>query len=155
MIYAFIDHQRAAGRSVESVCEVLTSVGIQAAARSYRRARAAGAVLAGQVLALAYLANAIHALAFRYESATGTFRLTPAGLYGRRMMTALLRRQSHDVSRERVHRAMRLLRHNGIRRGRMVRTTIPAKDGNRAQGLPPPPVRSRAPPSSRPGSPPP
>ena len=56
MIYAFIDHQRAAGRSVESVCEVLTSVGIQAAARSYRRARAAGAVLAGQVLALAYLA---------------------------------------------------------------------------------------------------
>ena len=96
------------------------------AARSYRRARAAGAMLAGQVLALAYLANAIHILAFRYESATGAFRLTPAGLYGRRKMTALLRRQGHDVSRERVHRAMRLLRHNGIRRGRMVRTTIPA-----------------------------
>jgi putative transposase len=135
MIYAFIEDQRAAGRSVESVCEVLTSVGIRAAARSYRRARAAGAVLAGQVLALAYLANAIHALAFRYESATGAFRLTPAGLYGRRKMTALLRRQGHDVSRERVHRAMRLLRHNGIRRGRMVRTTIPAKDGNRAGDL--------------------
>ena len=106
MIYAFIDHQRAAGRSVESVCEVLTSVGIQAAARSYRRARAAGAVLAGQVLALAYLANAIHALAFRYESATGAFRLTPAGLYGRRKMTALLRRRlrptNHRLARRDV-----------------------------------------------------
>ena len=135
MIYAFIEDQRAAGRSVESVCEVLTSVGIQAAARSYRRARATGAVLAGQVLALAYLANAIHALALRYETATGAFRLTPAGLYGRRKMTARLRRLGHDVSRERVHRAMKLLRHNGIRRGRMVRTTIPAKDGNRAGDL--------------------
>ncbi len=67
--------------------------------------------------------------------AEGRRRLTPEGLYGRRKLTALLRRQGHDVNGHVVDKAMRLLGHAGIRRGRQVRTTIPGKDGRRAGDL--------------------
>ncbi|WP_462418256.1 IS3 family transposase [Kytococcus sp. Marseille-QA3725] len=60
---------------------------------------------------------------------------TPEGLYGRRKMTAYLRRQGYDVGYGRVHRLMGIAGMNGVRRGRTVRTTIPAKDGIRAGDL--------------------
>ena len=53
---------------------------------------------------------------------------TPEGLYGRRKMTALLRRRGvHDgqVSHHTVDRLMRHLGLNGVRRGKKVRTTVP------------------------------
>lgn len=65
----------------------------------------------------------------------GQRRLTPEGLYGRRKLTALLRRQGHDVNGYLVDKAMRLIGHAGIRRGRGVRTTTPGKDGRRAEDL--------------------
>ena len=57
---------------------------------------------------------------------------TPEGLYGRRKMTALLRRRgltvSHHVSHHMVDRLMADLGLDGVRRGRKVRTTVPDPD---------------------------
>lgn len=65
----------------------------------------------------------------------GVRRLTPEGLYGRRKMTALVRRTSPGASPGSVDRAMRSLDLQGIRRSKGVRTTIPGKDGRRAGDL--------------------
>ena len=62
-------------------------------------------------------------------------RLTPEGLYGRRKMTAMVRRTLPGASAGSVDRAMRALGLSGIRRAKGVRTTIPAKDGHRAGDL--------------------
>jgi len=59
-------------------------------------------------------------------------RGTPEGLYGRRKMTHWLRRQGHQVAFCTVDHLMRDLGLNGVRRGKPVRTTVPAKDGHRA-----------------------
>lgn len=59
----------------------------------------------------------------------------PEGLYGRRKMTAHLRRQGIEVSAGTVHRLMGDEGLNGLVRGRSHRTTIPAKDGIRAGDL--------------------
>jgi hypothetical protein len=132
----FIRSQQRAGRSVESVCRVLREQGVQVAARTYRASRAGVAAVSGQSLAMAYLMNAVYSLAFVWDGATGRFRLRPEGLYGRRKMTALLARTGHGpVSKDRVDTAMRALGHNGIRRARKHRTTIPGKDGHRAKDL--------------------
>ena len=61
--------------------------------------------------------------------------MTPEGLYGRRKMTALVRRALPDASPGSVDRAMRSLGLQGIRRSKGIRTTIPAKDGRRAGDL--------------------
>ena len=53
---------------------------------------------------------------------------TPEGLYGRRKMTALLRRRGLLVSHHTVDRLMRDLGLNGVRRGKKVRTTVPDPD---------------------------
>ena len=52
-------------------------------------------------------------------------RGTPEGLYGRRKMTAHLRRQGLVTAHRRVDRLMRDLGMNGVRRGKKLRTTIP------------------------------
>ena len=62
--------------------------------------------------------------------------LTPEGLYGRRKMTAQLRRTTMPtVSYGAVDRAMRILGLAGVRRDKGLRTTIRAKDGTRAGDL--------------------
>jgi putative transposase len=60
---------------------------------------------------------------------------TPEGLYGRRKMTHWLRRQGHQVAFCTTDRLMRELGMNGVRRGRAIRTTVPARDGHRAGDL--------------------
>jgi transposase InsO family protein len=65
----------------------------------------------------------------------GVRRMTPEGLYGRRKMTAIVRRHSPWVSPGSVDRAMRSLGLQGVRRSKGIRTTIPGKDGNRAGDL--------------------
>jgi transposase InsO family protein len=66
----------------------------------------------------------------------GVRRLAPEGLYGRRKMTALLRRTAlPQASRGAVDRAMRALELSGVRRGKALRTTVPGKDGTRAGDL--------------------
>jgi putative transposase len=66
----------------------------------------------------------------------GRRKLAPEGLYGRRKMTALVRRTAiPGASAGSVDRAMRTLGLAGVRRDKGTRTTIPAKDGKRAGDL--------------------
>ena len=68
--------------------------------------------------------------------AHGRRKLAPEGLYGRRKMTALIRRTAiPQASAGSVDRAMRLLELSGVRRDKGIRTTIPGKDGKRAGDL--------------------
>jgi transposase InsO family protein len=140
MIVGFIDTQRCHGHAVESVCAVLTSQGCQVAARSYRRwhcrtTTASAARVCQRAWDEAALMNAIHSIAYRLDEASGTYRLAPEGLYGRRKMQAALARTGVRASYGRVHSAMAALCLNGVRRGKPVRTTIANKDGVRAGDL--------------------
>ena len=60
---------------------------------------------------------------------------TPESMYGRRKMTALLRRQGLAVSKRQVDRLMRDLGINGLVRGKGTRTTIPDRNAARAPDL--------------------
>ncbi|BAU31675.1 IS3 family transposase [Microcella alkaliphila] len=60
---------------------------------------------------------------------------TPESLYGRRKMTALLRRHGMTVSSSRVDRLMRQLGINGLVRGKGARTTVPDPAATRAPDL--------------------
>jgi len=129
----FIDAMRAEGHAVESICRVLREQGCQVAARTYRawrtRRPAARTISDAQVL------NAIGDIAWTIN-ADGRRVLAAEGLYGRRKMTAYLRRTTMPtVSFGAVDRAMRILGLAGVRRDKGVRTTIPAKDGKRAGDL--------------------
>lgn len=136
MIVAFIDEQRAQGRAVESVCRVLREQGLQIAARTYRSWKQADRQVASRTISDARVVAAVRDLAWVTDGVTGARRLTPEGLYGRRKMTALVRRQVlPEASAGSVDRAMKLLGLNGIRRDKTIRTTIPAKDGKRAGDL--------------------
>jgi putative transposase len=121
---AFIDDMRAAGHAVESTCRVLTEHGCTVAARTYRSWKQAGRPVAARTVSDAALSNVLIGL-----------KGTPEGLYGRRKMTHFLHRQGHDAAFCTVDRLMRDLGMNGVRRGKTVRTTIPAKDGHRAKDL--------------------
>lgn len=134
MIVDFIDTQRAEGHAVESICAVLTSLGAPIAARTYRDVKARRGP-SKAALRLAYLMNDIHTLAFTRDVRSGEHRMLPAGLYGRRKMTALLARTGTQASYERVHLAMKALGHNGVRRTKKVRTTVPNPGADRAPDL--------------------
>ena len=130
----FIDAQRAEGYAVESICRVLREQGCQVAARTYR-AWKTGRV-AARTISDARVIDTVRALAWQVDLRSGRLLLAPEGLYGRRKMTALVRRtQLRDASAGAVDRAMRLLGLSGVRRDKHVRTTIPAKDGIRAGDL--------------------
>jgi putative transposase len=120
---AFIDDMRVEGRAVESTCRVLREQGCPVAARTYRAWRA-GRSPAPRTISDAVLTDAILAT-----------EGTPEGLYGRRKMTHHLRRSGHQVAFCTVDRLMTDLGRNGIRRGKGVRTTVPAKDAHRAADL--------------------
>jgi len=63
-------------------------------------------------------------------------RSLPEIIYGRRKMTALLRRNGFPVASEHaVDRLIRDVGMNGLIRGRKTRNTIPGKDGRCASGL--------------------
>ena len=136
MMLGFIDTMRAEGHAVESICRVLREQGHQIAARTYRSQR--HGVVAARTLTDAQVQSAVRAAAWTTTSINGRPRrvLTPEGLYGRRKMTALIRRTTiPGASRGAVDRAMRALGLSGVRRDKGVRTTIPAKDGVRAGDL--------------------
>jgi putative transposase len=120
---AFVDDMRAEGHAVESTCRVLREQGCRVAARTYRAWRK-GRPPAVRTVSDAVIVDAILAT-------DGT----PEELYGRRKMTHLLRRAGHQVALCTVDRLMRDLGRNGIRRGKTVRTTVPAKDSDRAADL--------------------
>jgi putative transposase len=128
----FIDAQRSHGHAVESICRVLRQQGCQIAARTYRSWKQTGRPVAARTVSDALVVDAVRQVAW----ATGVRRLTPEGLYGRRKMTAYLRRTLVPAaSAGSVDRAMRLLGLAGVRRDKTTPATIPAKDGIRAGDL--------------------
>ncbi|MEN4447388.1 IS3 family transposase [Mycobacterium sp. SM3041] len=135
VIFAFIDDQRAAGHAVESICRVLCEQGCQIAARTYRSWKQPGRTVAARTITDAQVIDAVRGLAWT-TNAAGKRVLAPEGLYGRRKMTALIRRAAlPEASAGSVHRAMCTLGLQGIRRSKKVRTTIPDTDGRRAPDL--------------------
>jgi putative transposase len=124
----FIDQQRAAGFAVESVCHVLREQGVQVAARTYRawkRRRVATRTVTDAMV--------VDALLAARTSPDGT--PTPESLYGRRKMTALLRRRGLQVAHCTVDRLMREHGMSGMRRGKTPRTTTSSTGGTRAADL--------------------
>ncbi|ALV45376.1 hypothetical protein MB46_07585 [Arthrobacter alpinus] len=121
---------RAAGYAVESICTVLRGQGMQVAARTYRAWKKRLPAL--RTLEDALITDALRAL--KVTDARG--RPWPEIIYGRRKMTAWLRRNGFpEASKHTVDRLMRDERMNGLVRGRKTRTTIPGKDGRRAGDL--------------------
>lgn len=116
------------GRSVGSICRVLREQGVRVAERTYRAWRHAQPSV--RDVEDAVVIDAI--LSVRVNEAG---ELSPESMYGRRKMTALLRRQGLNVSLRRVDRLMRLLGLNGLVRGNGVRTTIPDRNAARAPDL--------------------
>jgi len=74
----------------------------------------------------AQVENLVRELAWTVDAA-GARRLTPEGLYGRRKMTALVRRVRPTASPGSVHLAMKSVGLQGIRRAKGIRTTIPGQ----------------------------
>jgi len=111
---------------------VLSEQGCQVAARSYRAWRARRP--AARTVTDAMVVDTIRELAWTLDP-YGRRRLAPEGLYGRRKMTALVRRSLPGASPGSVDRGMRVLGLSGVLRAKGVRTTIQAKDGKRAGDL--------------------
>ena len=131
----FIDAQRSEGHAVESICRVLREQGCQVAARTYRSWKQTGRPVAARTVTDAQVIDAVREVAWA-TGVDGRRTLTPEGLYGRRKMTAYLRRSAMpEASAGSVDRAMRTLGLVGVRRDKTTRTTIPAKDGIRAGDL--------------------
>ncbi|AMM22746.1 transposase (plasmid) [Frondihabitans sp. PAMC 28766] len=124
---------RSEGHAVESICRVLREQGYQIAARTYRSWRSARP--SRRTITDAQVLDTVRDAVWTTD-VHGRRTMTPEGLYGRRKMTALLRRQvPGNVSAGAVDRAMRDLGLSGVRRDKTIRTTIPAKDGKRAGDL--------------------
>lgn len=128
----FIDTMRSQGHAVESVCRVLSEQGCQVAARTYRSWK--HALPCARDLEDAYVINAVLDACYQWQDGVKG-AATPVLLYGRRKMTAHLRRSGLTVSHARVARCLNLLGHKGIRRVKKVRTTIPSPNGVRAEDL--------------------
>jgi transposase InsO family protein len=129
----FVDTMRAEDHAVESICRVLREQGCQIAARTYRAWRKHRPAV--RTVTDALVVNAVRDIAWTIDH-QGRRKLSPEGLYGRRKMTAFLRRTViPQASAGSVDRAMRTLGLVGVRREKGIRTTIPAKDGIRAGDL--------------------
>jgi putative transposase len=121
---------RERGRWVESICEVLASQCLHVAPGSYRTVKVRPPSDRDQ--SDANLLTTLHAL--RELDARGLPR--PEVLYGRRKMTAGLRRNGFPrLSKHTVNRLMRSEGMNGLARSREVRTAIPAENAKRAWDL--------------------
>src|SRR5665811_1876612 len=113
LMMGFIDQMRAEGFAVESVCRVLREQGCQVAARTYR-AWKTGRV-AARTISDARVVDVVRELVWQTDPRTGRLVMAPEGLYGRRKMTALIRRgRLADASAGSVDRAMRVLGLSGV-----------------------------------------
>ncbi|TDT34565.1 transposase InsO family protein [Naumannella halotolerans] len=128
---------RAQGHAVESTLRVLREQGVKVAARTYRTWRRP--CISSRMLTDAMVVDAVRDAAWTTEilpDGSSRRRMTPEGLYGRRKVTALIRRTTiPDASWGAIDRAMRTLGLSGITRAKAIRTTIPGKDGIRAGDL--------------------
>lgn len=126
----FIDTMRGEGFAVETICAVLREQGVQVAARTYRAWASPSRQVAARTVTDAVVVDTIRSVRVDAQG-----RPTPESLYGRRKMTALLRRRGLAVAHCTVDRLMGEHGWCGARRGRAHRTTIPGKDGVRAGDL--------------------
>jgi transposase InsO family protein len=123
LICSFIDQMRARKFRVESICRVLTEQGVAVTGRTYRNWK--NAPPSARTITDAGLTDALLATID-----------TPEGMYGRRKMTAYLRRQGHQVAACTIDRLMSDEGLSGVIRGRKHRTTIPGgKNSRRAPDL--------------------
>lgn len=121
------------GHAVESICRVLREQGCPVAARTYGAWRAHRPACC--TVSDAHVVDAVRDIAWRVAD-DGQRKLTPEGLYGRRKMTAHLRRMAvPEATVGSVDRAIKTLGLRGVRRDKGIRITIPAKDGVRAGDL--------------------
>jgi len=105
----FIDTMRAEGHAVESICRVLREQDCQIAARTYRAWKRSGRVVAARTMTDALVVDAVREIAWTTDGQNRR-KLAPEGLYGRRKMTAYLRRTAiPEASFGSVDRAMRWL----------------------------------------------
>ncbi len=102
-----------------SICRVLRQQGCQVAARTYRSWVQSGRSPADRTITDAMVIDRVRGLAWTVD-ADGVRRMTPEGLYGRRKMTALVRRTAPEVTPGSVDRAMKALGLQGIRRSKDV-----------------------------------
>jgi transposase InsO family protein len=108
---------------------------MQIAARTYRAWKRRNRPVAERTVSDAMVTDAVRDIAWT-TNARGERVLAPEGLYGRRKMTAYVRRTAvPDASAGAVDRAMRTLGLSGVRRDKAPRTTIAGKDGKRAGDL--------------------
>ena len=136
MMMGYIDTMRAEGHAVESICRVLREQCCQIAAHTYRAWKNPRRLVAARTVSDAVVVDIVRDSAWTTDERTGLRKLTPEGLYGRRKMTALVRRgRLPDASAGAMNRAMRILGLSSVRRDKGVRTTIPAEDGKRAGDL--------------------
>ena len=105
MNVAFVEELRVEGFAVESICRVLREQGCQVAARTYRAWRRSSLPIAARMMSDAMIIDVVRDIAWHVDR-EGRRRLTPEGLYGRRKMTALVRRQMPQASPGSVDRAM-------------------------------------------------
>ena len=119
----FIDTMRGEGFAVETICAVLRELGVAVAARTYRAWKTPNRVLSARTVTDAVVVDTMRGLRTDAEG-----KATPESLYGRRKMTALLRRGGLPVAHCTVDRLMRAQEMFGVRRGRAHRTTIPGKE---------------------------
>ena len=112
----FIDQMRAEGHAVESIVRVLREQGVKIAARTYRAWRRPR--ISARTVTDAQVVDAVREAAWTtvvMPDGTTRRKMTPEGLYGRRKMTALIRRTAlPDASWGAVDRAMRALGLSGI-----------------------------------------
>ena len=104
----FIDTMKAEGFAVETICQVLREQGVAVAARTYRAWKAPNRVFAARTVTDAVV---VHAMLGLRTDAEG--KPTPESLYGRRKMTAALRRRGLAVAHCTVDRLMRAQAMNG------------------------------------------
>ncbi|WP_182170001.1 IS3 family transposase [Flaviflexus equikiangi] len=137
LILGFIDEVRSQGHAVESILRVLRQEGVKIAARTYRSWKQG--TISQLTITDAHVIDAVRSAAWQEEqlpNGTVRRRMTPEGMYGRKKMTALIRRTAiADASWGAIDRAMRFLGLSGVTRAKAIRTTIPGKDGNRAGDL--------------------
>ncbi|NYD57585.1 hypothetical protein BKA08_001823 [Nocardioides marinisabuli] len=101
---------RAEGYGVESICRVLREQGWQIAARTFRSWKRPGRHVAARTVSDVHDVDAVRGTAWSTKDDTDDVvarKLTPQGSYGRRKMTAYLRRTTGaDASAGSVDRAL-------------------------------------------------
>jgi putative transposase len=132
----FIDAMRAEGHAVESICQVLREQGCPVATRTYRSWKQPDRRVADRTITDATVINTIRGLAWRADPNSGEPKLTAGGpVWVAEDDRPLRRTTMPEVSADAVDRGMRTLGLAGVRRDKGTRTTIPAKDGIRADDL--------------------